>query len=54
MLNWNPKGTAKRGRKRANWLNNVQNDALALGTDIGYWGETARDKKKRKKVLLAL
>ena len=54
MLNWNPKGTAKRGRKKANWLNNVQTDALTLGTDIDHWGETAKDKKKWRKILLAL
>ena len=54
MLNWNPKGTAKRGRKKAKWLNNVQNDALTLGTDIDHWGETAKDKKKWRKILLAL
>ena len=54
LLNWNPNGKTKRGRRRANWLKNVANDAVALNTDIDCLAETAKDGKKWKKVLLAL
>jgi hypothetical protein len=54
LLNWNPSGKTKRGRRRANWLKNVTKDAVALNTDIDCLAETAKDGKKWKKVLLAL
>ena len=49
----NGDSTIKKGAGRG-LLAYVQTDALTLGTDIDHWGETAKDKKKWRKILLAL